>query len=474
MRAGVNTEVLGRKVLVIGLGRFGGGVGVSRWLCEQGARVAVTDLAGADALADSVAALNGFDIALHLGGHDERDLDTADLVVVNPAVDRRKSPFFARIVERSLPWTTEINLFLERCRGRVLGVTGTVGKSTTCALLYEALRPAFPRAWFGGNVGRSLLEELPRIEPDDPVVLELSSFQLETAAAVEPNPHVALVTNIRPNHLDRHGSYADYVSAKLNLFRFQRPGTVAMVGPGDEALRRAVGDIAATTGARLVALDEPRAALPLRIPGRHNQVNAACALAVAGELGVESSSAAQRVAAFEGLPHRLQHVGRIDGVDYYNDSKTTTPQGVETALAAFDRPVVVIVGGQNRGDDLQPLIKAVARKAKAVVCMGESGPRIAAELAASATRSAPQDTARGAVAHETRGSAAHRARAHAAWPHVEVAYDLPTAVAHAARQASPGDVILLSPGAPSYGQFVNYEHRGGEFIRLVTDYLSWQ
>jgi len=461
MRASVNTEVRGRNALVIGLGRFGGGAGVSRWLCRQGARVTVTDLAGAEALADSVAALNGFDVALHLGGHDERDLEAADLVVVNPAVDRRKSPFFARIVERGLPWTTEINLFLERCRGRVLGVTGTVGKSTTCALLYEALRPAFPRVWFGGNVGRSLLEELPRIEPDDPVVLELSSFQLETATAVEPNPHVALVTNIRPNHLDRHGSYADYVSAKLNLFRFQRPGSVAMVGPGDEALRRAVGDVTVTTGARLEVVEEPRTALTLRIPGRHNQVNAACALAVAAELGVESSSAAHCMSAFEGLPHRLQHVGRIDGVDYYNDSKTTTPQGVETALAAFDRPVVVIVGGQNRGDDLQPLIEAVTRKAKAVVCMGESGPRIAEMLAVAVPRNAPQDTACGAAAQP-------------GGPHVEVAYDLPTAVACAARQASPGDVIVLSPGAPSYGQFVNYEHRGREFIRLVTDSLTRQ
>ncbi len=383
-------ELADRNVLVMGLGRFGGGIGVSRWLCTQGARVTVTDLADAAKLEASVAQLSDCDITWHLGGHPEGDLAATDLVVVSPAVDRRKSEFFASATGRGIPWTTEINLFLERCPGRIIGVTGTAGKSTTCALLNEALQPLAGegrRVWFGGNVGRSLLGDLPDMGSDDLVVLELSSFQLEATAQLAASPQVGLITNVWPNHLDRHGDADDYLSAKLNLFRYQRPGCWAVVGSADRTLRVTVEGITRETGARFVALPETTDRYDLRIPGPHNQRNAACAATIAGLIGVEEGDARTRMAAFGGLPHRLEHVVCAGGVDYYNDSKSTTPKGTATAVGSFDRPVVVIVGGQERGDDISPLVDAVRSGARAVVCVGASGPRIAETITAAAPES---------------------------------------------------------------------------------------
>jgi UDP-N-acetylmuramoylalanine--D-glutamate ligase len=437
-------EVKNRNVLVMGLGRFGGGLGVTRWLCRQGANVTVTDLADRTTLADSIDQLADCPVTYRLGEHNQGDLDKADLVVVSPAVDRRKSYFFARIVERRIPWTTEINLFLQLCRARVIGVTGTAGKSTTCALLYEVLRSSMPpgrRAWFGGNVGKSLLTDLDRIGPDDAVILELSSFQLETLPLVKRSPAIAVITNLWPNHLDRHGDFESYASAKMNLFRYQQPGDKAVVGSPGQTLHHAVRQITATTGADLVNVPEPVEPYELRLPGRHNQQNAVCANVVARLTGIDDDVCRAHMAEFAGLPHRLQHVATINGVDYYNDSKSTTPAGTVAALAAFDRPVVAIVGGQDRGDELAPLLDALLSGARAAVCLGAGGSRLADAL--------------------------QGARGDRPSPLIETAGDLAQAVSRAADLAQPGGVILLSPGAPSYGQFVNYEQRGEAFIGLI-------
>ena len=488
-----------RDVLVVGLGTFGGGIGVTRWLCGQGARVTVTDMADRTTLADSVAGLAGCDVEFHLGGHDERDLATADLVVVSPAVDQRRSPFFARIVEMGIPWTTEMNLFLERCPGRVIGVTGTAGKSTTCALIYEILREEerdSRRVWFGGNVGKSLLGDLPQMGADDLIVLELSSFQLESVARIQKGPAIAAITNVWPNHLDRHGDFDAYLSAKLNIFRFQGPGCTAVIGADDrqlcqalggppplevgeskmsagedscpsassappcpkdmghpvivgtwdERLRLAVKAIVADTGVSLVEVEPPEVPYELRMPGRHNQLNAICAATVARLVGVGEADLRARMARFGGLPHRLEHVARLDDVDYYNDSKSTTAKGITAALASFDRPVVLIVGGVDRGEDVSPLIEAMRSGVRAVIGTGRFGGRIAAALT------------------ETAGRADS--------PGVEQASDLAGAVHRARQVARPGDVIILSPGAPSYDEFVNYEDRGRTFVRIVQGLMT--
>ena len=425
------------RVTVIGLGRFGGGLGVTRWLCGQGARVTVSDSAGAAALADSVRQLDGLDVTLHLGGHEDRDVLEADLLVINPAVPK-DSDLVARADQAGIPRTSEINLFLERCGAPVVGITGTVGKSTTTAMLGEILAQRFT-THVGGNIGLSLLDRLDTIGHDHVVVLELSSFQLEDTPLVGISPAVALVTNIAPNHLNRHGGYPAYAEAKQNIYRFQGDGDILL-------LNAACGDLAdwrapAPAGTEFFdPADEP---FELAVPGQHNQANAQGAWAAARRFGIDRTTAAAALRGFTGLPHRLQFVAERHGVRYFNDSKCTTPQGAVVALDAFGpRTAVMIVGGQDKGASFDNLARELAGRAKAVIALGATGPRIAQAVEAC-----------------RRGDT----------PSVEIAGDLPEAVALAKRQAGQGDAILLSPACASYDMFTNYEHRGDAFVALVTD-----
>ncbi len=429
-------DVEGLRVTVIGLGRFGGGVGVTRWLCSQGAIVTVSDAADADALAESVRQLDDLDVTFHLGAHDDRDVLDADLLVVNPAVPK-DIPLLARAAEAGVPRTSEINLFLQRCVAPVVGITGTVGKSTTTAMLGEILAKQ-RTAHVGGNIGVSLLGRLDRLAPDDVVVLELSSFQLEDTPLVGISPRIALVTNIAPNHLDRHGTYEAYAAAKKNIYRFQGDGDVLLLNAACADL----ADWAAPAPARTAFFDPGAEPFDLALPGAHNQANAQAAWAAAEAFGIDRATAAEALRNFAGLPHRLQFVAQRDGVRYYNDSKCTTPQGAVVALNAFEpRTAVMIVGGYDKGVSFDELGAALADRAKAVVALGATRQRIV-----------------DAVEACRRGAA----------PSVELAEDLPDAVSLAKRQAGVGDAVLLSPACASYDMFTNYEHRGEAFATLAT------
>ena len=438
-----------RRVVMMGLGRFGGGIGVTQWLARQGADVTVTDRADEPVLADSIARLADLGIAFRCGRHDPADLDGADLLVVSPAVDKRKSEFVGLAQRRGIPITSEMNLFFERCRGRIVGVTGTTGKSTTCAMLHAVLHAADekgdlagrstasavgqPRAgkvWLGGNIGRSLLGELEQIGTDDIVVLELSSFQLEDLAALRRSPPLAIMTNVSPKHLDRHGTYADYLACKLNICRFQRAGDVVVLGSDDPQLLGAVTEVTDKTGARVVAAGDDDG-LVLKVLGAHNRRNAAVAAHTAALLGVGRGTVLETLADFGGLPHRLQFVRRVGGADYYNDSKATSPKAVAAALRAFDRAVILIAGGQDRPESWEPVLADREHKIKHAICTGENA-RVLAEILGGTTVAT-----------------------------------LDEAVAEARRRAASGDVVLFSPGSPSYDRYVNYEARGEAFIRLV-------
>lgn len=435
----------GVRALVVGLGRFGGGVGVTRWLAGQGAAVTVTDQAPADALADSMAAVSDLPLNFRLGGHDPSSLGECDLVVVNPAVDKRRSDFFAEIVRSGVPWTTELNLFSERCPASVIGVTGTFGKSTTCAMLATALdacraHGSLParRVHLGGNIGRSLLGELADMSADDMVVLELSSAQLEDLPRISWLPQVGVITNIFPHHLDRHGTLTDYARAKLNLLGSAESRSPVIAGPlhaeVESLLRTALG----ASIDRLTRVDGARVPAELRVPGRHNAANAACVATVCAVLGLPDDHVAAGLREFPGLPHRLEHVATIGEVQYINDSKSTAPSATIVALEAIDRPVVLVLGGQRKDTPLEPLAAAAARKCRAVVCMGDAGPAFA-----SAIRNAD-----GSV-------------------NVLEADRMPTALQLARQVARPGEVVLLSPGAPSFDHYVNYEARGKDFAASV-------
>ena len=206
-------EYRDKRVVVMGLGRFGGGVGASKWLAERGSKVTITDLADESQLADSIRQLQGLPVEFHLGGHRLGDLDRTDLLVVSPAVDKTTSEFVQAARRKHIPITSEMNLFFGRCPAKIIGVTGSMGKSSTTAMMFDLLyahlrnlKGAPRNIWLGGNIGRSLLSDLPAIAPEDYVVLELSSFQLEDLGAIRRSPHIAVLTNLHPTHLEQPAS----------------------------------------------------------------------------------------------------------------------------------------------------------------------------------------------------------------------------------------------------------------------------
>jgi len=454
----------GARATLMGLGRFGGGVGAARWLVEQGADVLVTDLAGEEDLAEPLEALLGLidagAVTLRLGGHNVSDFTDADLVVANPAVPRPWENRFLRAAEAAgVRITTEMRLLVERLpnRDRTIGVTGTAGKSTTAAMIAHILGKTLPerdpeaRVWLGGNIGGSLLGDLDRIGERDWVVLELSSAMLhwlsqggsglrpEMAALTQIEdrghpPGIGVATNFAPNHLDWHGSLERYREAKRSMFTNRSAGDRAVL-PESLCEWGREGDVLFDAA--------PAASLDLPIPGEHNRANARCALAAAA-LVMEREVDPEALADFPGLPHRLQLVaGDRASVRFVNDSKCTTPEAAILAVEAFEeearalgRPVVrLIAGGYDKGVDLSELSRVAARLAGAYA-IGATARQVARSLAKAGATPALCETLEEAV---------RRARA----------------------DASHGEVVLLSPACASWDQFRNYEERGERFAALA-------
>jgi len=418
-------------------------------LASEGAIVTVADQATQEALAESVAAVADLPVTLHLGGHDEGDLDTADLVIINPAVNKSTSEFFQSVVRRGIPWTTEMNLFCERCPAQVLGVTGSYGKSTTCAMLAEALE-ACRRAGqvshtgvhLGGNIGRSLLNELPNIRETDCVVLEMSNAQLEDLPKIHWAPDVAIITNLFPHHLDRYSCFAEYAAAKLNITRHPQGTSKIVVGELHPEAEELLREVVAKRRDRVTRIHSPDPSIKLKVPGDHNQKNAACVLTVGRLLGLNEAVVRDALRDFKGLPHRLEFVRTLDGVDYYNDSKSTAPAATIIALEALRSPTVAIVGGQRKDVSLDECAIFLARRCRVVICMGERGPDFA---------EAVRQCGAGFQSVKTNVVAA-----------------LPDAVRFAHAETKPGEIVLFSPGAPSFDQYPNFTARGRHFTELVV------
>ena len=455
----LGSGLAGRSVLVVGLGRFGGGVAVTRWLAKQNAVVTVTDLAESDTLAESLQLIAGLDVRLRLGGHDHSDLDGAELAVVNPAVDKSKSALFLEVQRRRIPWTTETNLFCERCPAPVIAVTGTYGKSTTCAMLAHTLqfvgggpRAGYERVFVGGNIGNSLLPDLAEMRATDLVVLELSNAQLEDIPRIDWTPKLAVITNLSPHHLDRHGTYNDYLAAKANVLGTARHAEALIAGDLDEHAKTTLTLAAQEREVPVIQVRELNPPADLRVPGGHNQANSACVCTVFGVLGLNESRARAGLATFKGLPHRLEHVRTVDGVDYYNDSKSTSPITAVRAVESFGRPIVAIVGGQEKHAPIGEMVYALVSRCSAVVCTGESASRFAeglrAAIAAQSTTDVPEARLRLTALHESE--------------------TLETAVDLARKAARPGDLVLFSPAAPSFDRYVNFVERGNRFVTIVN------
>jgi UDP-N-acetylmuramoylalanine--D-glutamate ligase len=456
------------RVVVMGLGRFGGGVGVTRFLANRGHPVLVTDLAPANQLAQSIAQLQDLPVTFRLGEHREEDFRAADVVVVNPAVNPRSNPFIQAAASAGAAITSEICLLIEHLpnRRRTIGITGSAGKSTTTAMIGHILRKCLgpQRVHVGGNIGGSLLSELQTIGSEDWVVLELSSFMLEGLRCDGWSPHVAVVTNFSPNHLDWHESLEAYRHAKRAILDFQleTDADVAVLGPG-------VADQFAVRVSRTILIDANtlRANPPagLRTPGTHNQINAALAAEAVKVAGIDRDQAIASLAEFAGLPHRLQFVDERQSIRYYNDSKATTPEAAMLAIESFPAGLLhVILGGYDKGSDLSALAQLAARHCRGIYTIGATGQAIAT----AAERAAIPDAAAAIHGRSVNSGLCGSAGRHVESAVIEHCGTLAHAIARIHEAARPGNVVLLSPGCASYDQFQNYEQRGTAFMDLVS------
>ncbi|MBA4119093.1 MAG: hypothetical protein C0513_00055 [Isosphaera sp.] len=441
-------DYAGQRVTVMGLGRFGGGVGVVRFLAARGARVTVTDKDPPDKLAGSIAQIEPLVragvVSLALGGHLERDFTSADLVVANPAVPTPWSdPYLAAAAARRVPVTTEILLLLgelpDDARARTVAITGTAGKSTTTAMIAHALAGASLRVAVGGNIGGSLLAHPEATAAPALIVLELSSAMLHwIGQAGGWSPRVAVVTNFSDNHADWHGSIDHYRASKQRILAGQRAGDTAILGPGAQDWPTPPGVT------RTLSRDHPYPG-PLVVPGAHNRANAHQALLAASALAPDAPPAAlaHALAGFPGLDHRLALVARRGSQRFFNDSKCTTPDACLRALSALARPdngstahVHLIVGGYDKRSDLSGVAQLAAVTA-GLYCVGHTGPAI------------------------------HAAAAALAPGRSFLAGDLACAVRLATERMAGDHDLLLSPACASWDQYEHFERRGEHFQRLV-------
>ena len=456
-------EFFGSRVTLMGLGGFGGGEGAARYLAERGARVTVTDLRSEDELAEALGRLGDLPITYHLDGHADVDFTDTDVVIVNPAV-KPNSPYLRLARRAGVRLDTAVNIFLRRCRARVLGVTGSNGKSTTARLAFEMIRRGGRRAWLGGNLGGSLLGDLAEMGPGDVMIMELSSFQLHRLPWSGRAPDVAVALNVTPNHLDWHGTFDAYASAKRNIVTMQKPDDFAVLHTADDEVRRwryecgggvfcvtetETSDdgawIAGSTAKLKSGERRAEASLAsLALPGRHNRANAACAASAAWLVGTPIDAIEAAIADCRPLPHRLETVATLGGVQYVEDSVSTTPESAIAALNSYKGPVHLIAGGSSKGTPFEELGRAIAERAATVALIGRTADEIEA-----AVRAWPESQAEIVRADSLRDAViALRARAH------------------------PGSVVLLSPACASFDMFADYVDRAEQFRQLVAEIPS--
>jgi UDP-N-acetylmuramoylalanine--D-glutamate ligase len=412
--------------LVVGAARSG--VALASYLTRTGEQVVVTDRRPATELTTALEQLPQ-QVELKLGGYDDDVLAGIDVVYASPGV-----PWDADLLQharrRGIPVSSEIDLFLRLCPGTVVGITGTNGKTTTTALTGEVLAAGDRPVIVGGNIGETVLDRLPVVTAKHWVVLELSSFQLESVE--RPRLHVGAILNITPDHLDRHGTFERYVDIKARAIEFAGVDDFAVLNGRDEVVR----GLASRTTARVVWFDRHTPIPKVTMPGAHNLANALAAAAIGRIAGVDDAKIDEAMASFKGVEHRLELVGEWDGVRWYNDSKATNPDAGRVALTSFPGThVVLIAGGYGSGFELREWVRDVNDHVAAVVLIGAS-----ASL----------------LEHELHGH-----------PIVRRAESLGDAIEIAAGLSRPGGVVLLSPAYKSFDMFKDFEDRGRQFKALV-------
>ena len=456
----------GQKYVVIGAARQG--LALSQYLASHGAKVILTDSRPESELTAEMQALQGQNVEWAAGGHPLSLLEGADFVCPSGGVPLT-IPLIEEALNRQIPLTNDSQIFLENCPATVIGITGSAGKTTTTALVglmaqaYMEMKGAVNKAWVGGNIGNPLIAHLDEMLEDDLAVIELSSFQLEI---MTKSPQIAVVLNITPNHLDRHGSMEAYTAAKSRILAYQKAGDVAVLNRDDSGSWLLAQDVRSDlisfgfhgpegmkNGTYVIKEQihlqigrERIKMLPLdwiQLKGRHNQANVLAACAIAAAASIALPAIQMGVENFVGVPHRLEFVRTFKGADWYNDSIATAPERALAAIDAFDQPIVLLLGGRDKNLPWDKLTEVIRKRVSRVIVFGE-----AADLIAEA------------IGPKHRGQNLQS---------VVKCTTLEEAVKTAANQVVEGDVVLLSPGGTSFDAFKDFEERGEMFRKWVNE-----
>jgi UDP-N-acetylmuramoylalanine--D-glutamate ligase len=444
------TELRGKRVLAVGLARTG--VATALFCAARGARVTATDTRNESEIGDAIGKLRDAGVSLELGGHKERTFLEQDLIIPSPGVPADEKHLQAARGKGIAVWS-EIELAYRFLKGRLVGITGSNGKTTTTSLVEHILRKAGMQTILAGNIGTPLIGTVEAMKDETWTVVELSSFQLELIETFRPN--IGVFLNLTPDHLDRHRTLAAYGAAKARIFERQTGQDAAILNADDAATtpyapmvprvywfsrKQRVAQGAYVRDEEIVFRQDGKEEVLLKLEdiplaGAHNVENVLAAAVVARLAGASAAAITKGVSSFAGVEHRLEFVAEISGVRYYNDSKATNVDATLKALDSFSGRILVILGGKDKGSDYSVLQKPLREKAILALLIGAAAEKIEKQIS-------------GSVA-------------------LERAETLERAVETAAHAAQRGDVVLLAPACASFDQFQNYEHRGRVFKDLV-------
>ncbi len=418
----------------MGLGLHGGGVGVAKFFCKQGADVLVTDLKTEQQLEESIKKLKNLKIKYSLGGHKESDFLQTDLIIKNPDVPN-SSPYLETARKNNVPVETDVSLFFKLSKAFIIGVTGTKGKSTTASLIYHLLKPKYKKVFLAGNIGVSPLELLLKIKKGDKVVLELSSFELE---GLVQSPNIAVITNIMPDHLNRYATMSEYIEAKKIIFKYQKSSDILVLNKKDPLAE----DFAKQARSKVYYFDADSVKSDnFKLFGEHNKANLAAAIEVAKLLKVSDLNIQKAIKSFKGVPSRQEFVREVRGVKYFNDTTATMPEAAITAVRVFlenfpDSRLILICGGMNKGLKYNELAEIIRERIDELIML----PGTASDKIKEGIRNYTK-------MHEV--------------------FSMQEAVKQAYKLSKKGDVVVLSPAATSFNLFKNEFDRGEQFVEAV-------
>lgn len=446
-------DVENKKVLVVGLARSG--VAAAKLLCKHKGIVTVTDQKAESELQEALAELDGLGVTIEVGGHQVQSFEQAELIVLSPGVPMEQD-VLQQAAAAGTPIISELELGYRFCKGKVAAVTGTNGKTTTVHLLHQMFEDAGIPCVLAGNVGVPFTAVAESLPSNGVVVLEVSSFQLETIDTFRPD--IATILNITPDHLDRYSNMQFYVEAKASIMKNQLPNDIIVLNGEDKYTpllsTQAEGRVLTFSSQRPPEIEgcwvEDSAihyrifglgqgvimlADELLIPGPHNLENALAAIVMGLAFGIKPKDLLKTLRHFKGVEHRLEPIGTIDGIKYVNDSKATNVDAVSKALESYTNQIVLILGGRDKQGDFTKLIPMIEKHVAAIVVMGEAA---------------------GVIENQLKGVAK-----------IVSVKNLEEAVKEATSCAGEGQVVLLSPGCASFDQFKNFEERGKAFKELV-------